>query len=322
MASLSAVVVAGAAIAGHFWAARHAAPARAAANPVVASVNATLLRQSDVARMSPPMDSSEAVALLVDFTLLDQAAARKHVTVSDAELTSLRGRMTDGGGEAAYADAAKKLHRNTFGLDQQLQHSQILEKLAALELSAPPDRMVHARGILIQPRGKNASSDRQARRLASQLSQRIAAGADFAALVKQYSEDAISKRNGGDLGVIQDAMPSVPRYGLDNHFTNAVMAASGAGNVANPIQGDLGYWVVQIISTARRPAQDRGLYAAQLAMWRGYWIKKLEPGVMGRLRSAATIEPPLQDAPDARASRAAALPAGPAPAGVRQSAAN
>jgi peptidyl-prolyl cis-trans isomerase SurA len=71
----------------------------------------------------------------------------------------------------------------------------------------------HVRHILLRPSEIQSLND--ARNTLLQLRQRIAAGEDFAALARQYSEDTVSAANGGDLGWVRPKQ-LVPAFELSN----------------------------------------------------------------------------------------------------------
>lgn len=92
----------------------------------------------------------------------------------------------------------------------------------------------HAAHILIanQP-------DNEAQAKLSELRQRIEAGEDFAALAKEFSEDAGSAGSGGDLGFSAgDAFP--PEF-------EEALAALEPGQLSAPVQTDAGWHLIQLL---------------------------------------------------------------------------
>lgn len=82
-------------------------------------------------------------------------------------------------------------------------------------------------------------NDEQAKALAESVAQKIAAGEDFAALAKQYSDDLGSKNSGGDLGTTTgDTFPS--------EF-EAALAKLAVGAVSAPVKTDAGYHVIKLV---------------------------------------------------------------------------
>lgn len=263
---------------------------------VVATVNGELIYRSDVDKLSPPMKSDNALSLLVDFKLLDQAAKKHHLTVPGAELARMRASLVSARHATSYDKAAGSLNESTYGLDQQLLHARLLEELSALELPKMPEDIVHAMGILVRTGGPHASTDAAARRTAASLIQDIEKGSGFRVLAKKDSDDPVSCATDGDLGIVQDSMPHIVQFGPDNRLTQNLIHRTTIGLIDHPVPGDHGYWVVKIVSTLHRPGMDGSGYAAARSFWGYYWVNKLEPGVMQRLRESSVIQPPLMAA--------------------------
>jgi hypothetical protein len=295
---------------------QHVKATRAAANPVVAIVNQTLIHKSDLSALSPPASSQEAIGLMVDFTLLDQAAQKKNITVSEAEMQQQRQQVISNQHVKTYAAAAKALGRTPAGLDLQLRHAALLYKLATLKFTSPVGRMFHARGILIKADGKQAKSEAEASAVAKKLQKQVAAGADIAALAHADSDDSLSAPSGGDLGIIQLAgAPNLVLFAndfkLQKALANGVKSAHAGTVMPGPIQGDLGYWVVKIISTSSNQLSDKSRYQQVENMWQQMWVGRLEPQEMASLRGTAEIQPPIATAPQQPVATA------PAPPGAR-----
>jgi parvulin-like peptidyl-prolyl isomerase len=273
---------------------------KTAADPVVAVVNNTLIHKSDLSALSPPLPAQHALALLVDFRLIDLAAKEKNISISDAELQQERQTVIENQNATTYAVAAQMLGSTPSGLDLQLRHALLLKKLSALEIKSDPSGMFHARGILISSNGKHAKSDAQALEYAQKVQREIAAGADIQALAKQDSDDFISAPNGGDLGITQlsgapNLVRFMPDFRLQKVLASAVNTAKPGSFLGSPIKGDFGYWVIEVTSTDREPNGDTALYRQVDAEWRSLWINRLEPGVMARLRNSAFIEPSIAE---------------------------
>jgi peptidyl-prolyl cis-trans isomerase D len=118
--------------------------------------------------------------------------------------------------------------------------SYILAKM--LNVKDLPDS-VKARHILIgvnDPRtGEKINDDSTAKKLADSINAAVLAGADFAALAKQYSTDASNKEKGGDLGTFT--------YGTMISEFNEFCFTKSAGT-KGVVKTDFGYHIVDIIS--------------------------------------------------------------------------
>jgi peptidyl-prolyl cis-trans isomerase D len=100
---------------------------------------------------------------------------------------------------------------------------------------------VHARHILIKTGG--ARSDAQAQQEIEKIRQRIAGGADFAAVAKEVTEDTASKPQGGDLGFFG-------RGQMVKEFEDAAFNAK-AGEVVGPVRSPFGFHLIQTLE--KRP---------------------------------------------------------------------
>lgn len=103
-----------------------------------------------------------------------------------------------------------------------------------------PDQ-VRARHILLKTAGKDETAVKQQ---ADDLVKQLRAGADFAALAKQYSEDPGSKDKGGDLGFF-DRGRMVPEF-EQAAFSQEVNA------IGDPVKSQFGYHIIQV--TGKQPA--------------------------------------------------------------------
>lgn len=113
---------------------------------------------------------------------------------------------------------------------------------------------VHARHILFSTESQTPA---QALSKAQDAVRRIRAGADFAAIAKQLSDDTGSKEAGGDLGLRS-------RSYFDADFSRAAFTLP-LKRVSDPVRTRFGYHVVEVLErTVRTFAQVRAELQAQL----------------------------------------------------------
>jgi peptidyl-prolyl cis-trans isomerase D len=104
---------------------------------------------------------------------------------------------------------------------------------------AEPEKR-HARHILIQlDAGANAATAAAALKKAQDIAVQARAGKDFAALAKQYSDDAGSKAQGGDLGWMQAGSS------LDAAFSAALYSMQ-TGQISDPVKSAFGYHIIRL----------------------------------------------------------------------------
>ncbi len=107
--------------------------------------------------------------------------------------------------------------------------------------------------ILVQVAADDSDADKNAAEMrANKLAaQARAPGADFAALAKANSDDAGSKDNGGDLGLMA-------KGGLPGPFEDAAFAME-SGEVRGPVKSDFGWHIIKIgkiLPGSQRPFED------------------------------------------------------------------
>ena len=113
----------------------------------------------------------------------------------------------------------------------------------------PAPTQIRARHILIRPTGGTPADTAAARATVDSLAARIAAGEDFAALARQYSQDPGSAQQGGDLGAFGPGR-MVPQ------FEQAAYALQNPGDVSPPVQSQFGIHLIQLEERIPRPTYE------------------------------------------------------------------
>lgn len=96
-----------------------------------------------------------------------------------------------------------------------------------------------ARHILIAVNGKDPKADAAAKAKADDILKQLKAGADFAKLAKEYSDDPGSKNQGGDLGKVSRGVMVKP-------FEDALFGMTKVGQIVGPIRTQYGYHIIQL----------------------------------------------------------------------------
>jgi peptidyl-prolyl cis-trans isomerase D len=141
---------------------------------------------------------------VVSYVLLDRATLQPQVAVTDRDI------------ELYYQD-----RREEFRQEEEACASHILVKVRAGEAG-------------------EGRPDEDARRIAQGLLDRLRAGADFATLAREHSEDQGSAGSGGDLGCF-------PPGRMVPEFDDAVFALE-AGQVSDLVKTSFGYHVIRLAS--------------------------------------------------------------------------
>ncbi|MFL9824995.1 peptidylprolyl isomerase [Rhodoplanes sp. SY1] len=281
-------------------AAGQSAPAQ---DPVVAKIDGTEIRQSDLALAEEdvgsniPAGTPEAkrdwlVNYLTDMMLLAKAAEAKKVQDTadfKKRLAYVRNKalmetmLRDVGQAGATADAMQHVYQEAV--------KQMGEEQEA-----------HARHILF--RVADASDQKAAAAAEAKAKEtlaRIKKGEDFATLAKELTEDPPGKADGGDLGwFTKDQM--VPE------FSEAAFKLD-KGQVSEPVKTAFGWHLIKLEDKRKRAAPPFEQVKDQIET---FVTRKAQIELLNKLRQEAKIE--RMDKPEASPSPAAAPAAGAAPA--------
>src|SRR5580692_10480116 len=260
-------------------------PARADdANPVLAKVNGSEIRQSDLtlaeeelgpslAQMDPATKKENVLGFLIDMKIVAKAAEAKKIEDRDdfkARLAFTRSRLLMDnllaveGKAATTDDAMKKVYDD-----------------ASKQITG--EQEVHARHILVE-------TEDEAKAVEDELKK----GADFAELAKKKSKDP-GASDGGDLGFFtKDQM--VPEF-------SAVAFALEPGKISDPVKSQFGWHVIKVEEKRNRKAPDFAQVKAQIET---YVTRKAQADYVAKLREAAKIE--RLDKPEETAAKTDAKP--------------
>lgn len=183
----------------------------------------------------------------LDVVPLTPDAFRAQVTVTDADVAA----HFEKNKESYRVGEKRKVRYALVDVDQVRQQVTVPEadieafyKQNQVQYSTP--EQIRASHILLKTEGKDEAA---VRKQAEDLLQRVKAGADFAALAKQYSEDEVSGTKGGDLDYFgRGAM--VPEF-------EASAFAMKTGDVSDLVKTSFGFHIIKVVD--RREAATRAL---------------------------------------------------------------
>jgi peptidyl-prolyl cis-trans isomerase C len=242
-------------------------PARAD-DPVLAKVNGSEIRQSDVtlaeeelapslAQMDPATKKDNVLSFLIDLKIVAKAAEDKKLENSDdfkKRLAFTRSRLlmdsllATEGKSATTDDSMKKVYEE-----------------ASKQITG--EQEVHARHILVE-------SEDEAKAVKEELNK----GADFAELAKKKSKDP-GASDGGDLGFFtKDQM--VPEF-------STVAFALEPGKVSDPVKSQFGWHVIKVEEKRSRQAPAFDQVKGQIET---YVTRKAQADYVAKLREAAKVE--------------------------------
>ena len=254
------------------------------ANPVLAKVNGSEIRQSDMAlaeeelgpslaQMDPATKKENLLAFLIDMKIVAKAAEAKKIEDRDDFKTRLafaRNRLLMDNllaveGKAATTDEAmKKVYDD-----------------ASKQITG--EQEVHARHILVE-------TEDEAKAVEAELKK----GADFAELAKKKSKDP-GASDGGDLGFFTKEQ-MVPEF-------SAVAFALEPGKISDPVKTKFGWHIIKVEEKRNRKAPDFDQVKSQIET---YVTRKAQADYVAKLREAANIV--RMDQPEAAAKPDAAAP--------------
>lgn len=261
------------------------------ANPVLAKVNGSEIRQSDVtlaeeelgpslAQMDPATKQENVLSFLIDMKIVSKAAEDKKVEDSDdfkKKLAFARNRLlmdnllAEEGKAATTDDAMKKVYED-----------------AAKQITS--EQEVHARHILVP-------TEEEAKKVEDELKK----GADFAELAKKESKDP-GASDGGDLGFFTKEQ-MVPEF-------SKVAFALEPGKISDPVKTQFGWHIIKVEEKRARKAPEFAQVKPQIEQ---YIARKAQAEYVAKLRQEAKVErldKPADAAAPAGADKAA--PAKPA----------
>jgi len=260
-------------------------PARAEeTNPVLAKVNGSEIRQSDLAlaeeelgpslaQMDPATKKDNVLSFLIDMKIVAKAAEEKKVEDQEEfkkRLAFTRSRLLMDSllateGKAATTDEAmKKVYED-----------------ASKQITG--EQEVHARHILVETEDE-----------AKAVEEELKKGADFAELAKKKSKDP-GASDGGDLGFFtKDQM--VPEF-------STVAFALEPGKVSDPVKTQFGWHVIKVEEKRSRKAPDFDQVKVQIET---YVTRKAQADYVAKLRQTAKVE--RTDAPAEAAAKPDAKP--------------
>jgi peptidyl-prolyl cis-trans isomerase C len=243
-------------------------PTRAADDPVLAKVNGSEIRQSDVAlaeeelapslaQMDPATKKDNVLSFLIDLKIVSKAAEDKKLENTDdfkKRLAFTRSRLLMDNllateGKAATTDEAMK---------------KVYEE-ASKQITG--EQEVHARHILVE-------TEDDAKAVKAELDK----GADFAELAKKKSKDP-GASDGGDLGFFTKEQ-MVPEF-------STVAFTLEPGKVSDPVKSQFGWHIIKVEEKRSRQAPGFDQVKGQIET---YVTRKAQADYVAKLREAAKVE--------------------------------
>jgi peptidyl-prolyl cis-trans isomerase C len=238
------------------------------ANQVLAKVNGSEIRQSDLAlaeeelgaslaQMDPATKKDNVLSFLIDMKIVAKAAEDRKIENTDdfkRRLAFTRNRLLMDSllaseGKAATTDEAMK---------------KVYEE-ASKQITG--EQEVHARHVLVE-------TEDEAKAILAELKK----GADFAELAKKKSKDP-GASDGGDLGFFTKEQ-MVPEF-------STVAFTLEPGKISDPVKSQFGWHIIKVEEKRNRQAPAFEQVRSQIET---YVTRKAQADYVGKLREAAKVE--------------------------------
>lgn len=202
----------------------------------------------------------QVLDVMIEQVLIEQAAAREGIALSDKEVESVIQRDIEENGGRDQFDAWLAANSWTYDEYKARQRSMMIasQMFEQVTRNVPTKaEQVHARHILV-------ATEAEARDILSKLQ----GGTDFGEMARQYSLDPSTKDSGGDLGFFPRGTLVVPEV-EDVAFSLSV------GQISDVIQSPLGYHIVQVLERAQdKDLTEESWQALKEATFRR-WVSEL-----------------------------------------------
>ena len=221
----------------------------------------------------------------LDIVPVTAAAFKNEVTVSDADLNAYFEKSK----EKYRIGEKRKIKYAIVNVDQVRSAIKVTDadieafyKQNLQQYQTPAQ--VRASHILLKLEGKD---EKQVQALAEDIAKKAKAGADFAALAKQYSEDDSNKDAGGDLDYFG-------RGRMVAEFEQAAFAMK-AGEISNPVKTAFGFHIIKVVDnkpdTTRPVAEVRSEIEEQLKWQKAQAeAEKIAKSLEATMKTAADLD--------------------------------
>jgi peptidyl-prolyl cis-trans isomerase C len=263
------------------------ASASAQSDPVIAKVNGTDVKQSDldiaeaelagqIPPMAPDAKRDYLVAYVADMLLVAKAAEDKKLADTDDFKRKLAGARTKLLMEALLTTEAKAAVTEEA---MRKVYDEATKQMA-------DDEEVSARHILVE-------TEDEAKKILADLKK----GGDFNAIAKEKSKDPGSKDNGGDLGFFGKEQ-MVPEFAEAAYKLNK-------GQLSEPVKSQFGWHVIRVDDKRKKQAPEFEKVKDQIQT---FVQRRAQAEMITKLRESAKIER-LDAKPDAKPADKPADPA-------------
>ncbi|SIS92718.1 foldase protein PrsA [Alicyclobacillus vulcanalis] len=281
---------AGAIVVGGVWFGTYAAHG---SGSVVAMVGQTPITRQELAQQSEAYAGSAMLEELIANALVEQAAAQKHITATDAEVNQQLTAIEMQNGITSEAQLNELLAQNHMTKAQflsQIRDNILAAKLAQAEVHVT-DQQIAAYykqnvAMFTVPETRKIAIIKVATKSEAQKAlEEIQSGTPFASVAKSMSTDAATRSKGGLLGTfsldeLKSAQPAIAEAAF----------ALKAGAVSSPIQVQGGYELVQCLAITPKHVQPMSAVRSQIIQDLKQQNAASEPKLVAQLAKSADIK--------------------------------
>lgn len=210
----------------------------------IAKINGDSISKDELYDVMVEQYGASTVDQLIADKIVASEAKKQKITISDEELTKEVDKLKESyGGEEVFNQVLAS--NNTTGdvlkedLKNYLTMRKLIEpqiKITDEELKTYFDENKDSLGEAEQVKASHILVEDEA--TAKEIKQKLADGADFAELAKEYSTDEGSKENGGELGFF-------PRGTMVTEFEDVAFSLP-INEISEPVKSDYGYHIIKV----------------------------------------------------------------------------
>ncbi|MEH6995036.1 peptidylprolyl isomerase [Neobacillus drentensis] len=210
----------------------------------IAKINGEAISKDELYDVMEKQYGAATVEQLIADKIVASEAKKQKITISDEELNKEVDKLKESyGGEEVFEQVLASNNTTVDVLKEDLKNYLTMRKLIEPQIEITDEELktyfdenkdslgeaeqVKASHILI----KDEST-------AKEIKQKLADGADFAELAKEYSTDEGSKENGGELGFF-------PRGTMVTEFEDVAFSLP-INEISEPVKSDYGYHIIKV----------------------------------------------------------------------------
>ncbi|WP_404328122.1 peptidylprolyl isomerase [Mesobacillus maritimus] len=218
----------------------------------IASIDGEKITKDELYDVLVGQYGATALSALIDNKIIEMEADKEKITVSDKEIEDEYNAYVDSyGGEEALSAALKQSGISEDDLKVDIENYFKLEKLleprveiTEEELKTYFDENKESFDELEQVEASHILVEDEA--TATEVTEKLASGGDFAELAAEYSTDTANAESGGELGYFA-------KGDMVEEFENTAFSME-VGTISDPVKTDYGYHIIKV--TDKKEAKE------------------------------------------------------------------